>query len=62
MDGIPTEIRTEEFTGAILINIPEGKHRLVIKFEDTPVRYYSKVISLVSLLGIVFMLALCKKK
>ena len=62
MDGVPTEIMTEEFTGAILINVPKGKHRVVIKFEDTPVRYYSKVISLVSLLGIVFMLALCKKK
>ena len=62
IDGIPTGIITEELTGAILINVPPGKHRLVIKFEDTPVRYYSKVISLVSLLGIVSMLALCKKK
>jgi hypothetical protein len=62
VDGVPTEIITEELTGAMLINVPTGKHRLVIKFEDTPIRYYSKVISLVSLLGIVSMLALCKKK
>jgi len=45
VDTGQTEIRTEEGTGAMLIAIPEGIHTLGMKFEDTPVRYYSKIIS-----------------
>ena len=39
-------------TGAILIEIPEGEHILELKFTDTPVRYYGKLISLISLLSL----------
>jgi uncharacterized membrane protein len=48
VDGKQTEIRTEEGAGAMLIDIPKGKYTLVLKFEDTPLRYYSKLISLFS--------------
>jgi uncharacterized membrane protein len=55
VDGKLTEIRTEEGAGAMLIDIPGGRHTLMLKFEDTPIRYYSKIISLVSLLIMVFL-------
>jgi uncharacterized membrane protein len=48
IDGKQTEIKTEKNAGAMLIDIPRGKHTLVLKFEDTPIRYYSKLISLFS--------------
>jgi hypothetical protein len=33
----------------MLICIPDGEHELELKFVDTPVRYYGKLISLLSL-------------
>jgi hypothetical protein len=48
IDGKQTEIKTEEGVGAMLIDVPEGKHTLVLKFVDTPVRYYAKIISIIS--------------
>jgi hypothetical protein len=59
-DGKLTTIKTEEGTGAMLIDIPEGKYILELKFEDTPIRYYSKIISIVSL-TIIFFLAIFVK-
>ena len=55
IDKNQIEIKTEKDVGAMLIDIPEGKHTLVLRFEDTPIRYYSKIISLVSLLVMVFL-------
>jgi hypothetical protein len=48
IDGVKTEIKTENDTGAMLIDIPPGKHILTLKFQDTPIRYYSKFVSLIS--------------
>jgi hypothetical protein len=53
IDGINTEIETEKDVGAILLDIPEGRHTVLLKFVDTPIRYYSKLISLSSLLIVV---------
>ena len=61
IDKKQTEIRTEEDVGAMLIDIPKGRHDLVIRFEDTPVRYYAKLLSLISLFS-VFVLVLFSKK
>jgi hypothetical protein len=61
VDGKHTKIRTEEGAGAMLIDIPKGKHKLVLKFEDTPIRYYSKLISLVSFFVLLFLLLFFKK-
>jgi len=49
LDGINISIQTENGTGAMLIDISEGDHKLELKFVDTPVRYYGKLISLLSL-------------
>jgi len=56
VDGMQTVIKTEKGVGAMLVDIPMGKHTLILRFEDTPIRYYSKIISLVSLLVMVFLL------
>jgi len=48
IDGIETEIKTEEGYGTILVDIPVGKHVLELRFKDTPIRRYSKIISLFS--------------
>jgi len=47
LDGEKTPVKIEQGTGAMLIVIPKGRHKLVLRFEDTPVRYYSKIISLI---------------
>jgi hypothetical protein len=51
VDSMITEIRTEEGSGAILIDIPSGEHRLTICFQDTPIRYYGKLVSLVTVIS-----------
>ena len=61
VDGVETEIKTEKDVGAILINIPKGRHALVVRFEDTPIRYYAKLLSLVSLVSIILFVLFSRK-
>jgi len=61
IDDVQTEIRPEEGTGAMLIAIPEGDHTLVLRFEDTPVRYYAKIISVISFFITVLLVLIPKK-
>lgn len=57
LDGVRTAIREENDTKAILVDVPPGNHSLKLVFEDTPVRFYGKLISIVSLLSfLAFML------
>jgi uncharacterized membrane protein YfhO len=49
-DDVATDIAIEKHAGVMLISAPKGTHTLLIRFEDTAVRYYAKIISLVSLL------------
>jgi uncharacterized membrane protein len=46
LDNKKTPIRIEPETGAMLIDVPEGEHTLLVEFGDTPIRYYSKFVSL----------------
>lgn len=62
VDGTRMDIKTGEGSGAMLIDVPEGKHTLVLRFVDTPVRYYSKLISLTAFLSMVFGVLFSKKK
>jgi uncharacterized membrane protein len=61
VDGVQAEIKIEKNIGAMLIDIPKGEHTLIVKFEDTPVRYYSKIISLCSFFSLVFLVMYLKK-
>ena len=57
INGKRAEISVEKDSGAMLIDIPEGSHVLELKFIDTPLRYYSKLISLSSCF-VIFLLSL----
>jgi hypothetical protein len=60
VDNRQVAIKTEKDTGAMLIDIPEGKQALTLKFEDTPIRYYSKLISSVSFfIMMIFLVLTC---
>ena len=61
VDGMPTKIEIEKDVGTMLINIPKGTHTLLVKFEDTPVRYFSKIVSLVSIFFLMFFMFFRKK-
>jgi uncharacterized membrane protein YfhO len=60
IDGKKTPIKIEKETGAMLVDAPEGNHVVELEFEDTPIRYYSKIISMVSL-TIIFIIAIFVK-
>ena len=55
IDSKKTTIKKESDTGAMLIDIPAGKHALVLKFEDIPLRYVSKFVSLAALFFVVIL-------
>jgi len=40
--------------GSMLLEVPKGRHKVEFMFQDTPVRYYGKVISIISLFIVVF--------
>jgi hypothetical protein len=46
IDHVQTDIEIEKNIGAILVDMPKGRHTLLVKFEDTPVRFYAKLVSL----------------
>jgi hypothetical protein len=48
IDDVPAKAETEEGSGAILVNVPKGEHRLKLSFEDTPCRTAGKVLSAIS--------------
>lgn len=51
IDGYRTIISKEDGTGAMLVDIPRGTHLLELKFVDTPIRFYSKLVTIISFLG-----------
>ena len=55
IDDIQTEIGKENDSGAMLLAVPGGVHLLEVKFSDTPVRHYSKLVTIFSLLFIVIL-------
>jgi hypothetical protein len=50
VDGKPVPIRPEGKYGLIALEVPAGSHRILLRFEDTPLRFWSQILSLVSLL------------
>jgi len=62
VDDMQTAVQTEKGSGAMLVAIPQGNHKLVLRFEDTPVRYYSKFLSIVSLFSMVILILFSKRK
>jgi hypothetical protein len=51
LDGRPASIDTDNKTGAIIVNVPAGKHVIVLDFLDTPARRLGVWITLGTLLA-----------
>jgi uncharacterized membrane protein len=49
IDGKRTDLQTDEY-GLIALSISEGRHKILLKFEDTPVRKVSEILSLFALM------------
>ena len=62
VDDRHVALRTETGSGAMIVDIPQGNHKLVLRFEDTPIRYYSKIISIVSFSVILLGVLISKRR
>jgi len=51
VDGKPVETAIRPPQGLMAVAVPEGSHHVLLRFEDTPLRRVSKVISLLGLLA-----------
>lgn len=51
IDGKPAPIEYQDpkYRGVITYNVPQGRHIVVLRFEDTKVRILGKIVSLISL-------------
>ncbi len=63
IDGksVPIEFQNPNYRGVITYQVPEGKHNVNIKFEDTKVRFISKLLSLFSIFLLVAFFTFRKK-
>ncbi|MGQ9627525.1 MAG: DUF6541 family protein [Anaerolineae bacterium] len=48
LDGQPVEVKIAPPHGLIEVEIPPGEHRLSLRFEDTPLRLWANLISLLA--------------
>jgi uncharacterized membrane protein YfhO len=62
IDDRQVDLRKEAGSGAMIVDVPQGNHKLVLRFEDTSVRYYSKIISIISFSGIILCVLILKRK
>lgn len=62
IDGKKTRINREDDTGAIVVDVPNGEHLLELKFKDTPIRFYSKIVTLFSILVITSLIVMNWKR
>jgi hypothetical protein len=63
IDSLQTDSITESGSGALLISIPEGAHPIDLRFKDTSIRYYAKLMTLFSaFLLILFSVSWAKKQ
>ncbi len=52
IDGAPAEIRPEPKTGLLRFTVPEGEHRVIVRFGATPLRLTVTVISILGVLAL----------
>jgi hypothetical protein len=50
VDGAAAEVRSEPRTAMVLVDVPAGRHRVELRFADTPVRRISWIVSAAGLL------------
>jgi hypothetical protein len=52
LDGGTIPIRVEKGTGAMLLDVPAGRHLVTLRFVDTPLRRTATIVSLISLFAL----------
>ncbi|MDP2860724.1 MAG: hypothetical protein Q8N98_03330, partial [bacterium] len=57
-EKIPLDEKMSKETGLIVFPLPAGRHDIVVKFEETPVRKIGNIISALTLLGMIMLLLL----
>lgn len=62
MDGGKIQIETERVSGAMLLGVPKGEHTVELKFTDTPLRFFSKIVSEVSLFVAFFLVMISGRR
>ncbi|HJV34989.1 6-pyruvoyl-tetrahydropterin synthase-related protein [Geomonas sp.] len=61
LDGSPAAVGIEPGSGALLAQVPPGRHRLELVFEDTPARKLGKALSLASLPALAVLLLIFRR-
>jgi hypothetical protein len=62
VDGKEAPLKAQEGTGAILLDVRPGKHDVRLKFTDTPPRTAGKMLSILTLTGLLIMYFLSDAK
>lgn len=62
IDNQKVEIGDNNPFKLITLNIPSGKHEIKVAFKNTPIRTFANMISLISIIGILFLLTKKWKK
>jgi uncharacterized membrane protein YfhO len=62
IDGKKSSIAIERGSGAMLIEVPQGVHTLNLTFGDTPLRVFSRYLSVCSFLLMAILTMLSAKK
>ena len=57
LNGEPVPITPSDGTGLITISVPAGEHEIHIQFKETPLRLFANLISLLTLLILIGMIA-----
>lgn len=56
VDGKKTVLQKDEY-GLINLKVPEGHHKIQLKFEDTPIRRWANFLSLFSFIALILLMA-----
>ncbi len=64
IDGqkVPIEFQDIDHRGLITFYVPQGEHRVEVIFEESPIRFVSNVVSLIAIVGILFLFILLRVK
>lgn len=62
LDGKPVNARSDNAYRLMRVEVPQGAHVLLFAFEDTPIRTFANILSIVALAGVIAMLVLGRSK
>jgi hypothetical protein len=60
-DKVPIEFQNKNYRGVIIYRVPAGTHNVVVKFEDTKIRSFGKLVSAISAIVIIVVTLMIKR-